>query len=356
MQSWQYLRLNIDNYLLKDGAEPMSGPLDMSFNKITNIATGNQNGDAVNKLQMDNSLNLKVNKSGDIMSGSLDMSFNKITNIGDGTSPNDAVNKSQVDASFNLKVNKSGDVMTGNLTLNDLGVNGGATIANRTTSGHLRIRGTTANISTDGGWIDWNYNNYPGTLTGATSIINQLGSGSGGIVFGKSTNQNVRTVQMLIKEDGNIGIGTTTPTEKLDVSGNCFIEGNLSSSVAFVGANTNKQVNITNNNHGIWLNPRFSSGSWIPPLVDQDDKGLIFSNGTKDTGNLVIGPWSDSSKGIKIIGSTGNVGIGTNTPSYKLHVNGDVNITGRLLINGNSGTSGQVLVSNGSSAPSWQNV
>ena len=53
MQSWQYLRLNINDYLLKDGQEPMSGPLDMSLNKISNLGNATENGDAVNKSVMD---------------------------------------------------------------------------------------------------------------------------------------------------------------------------------------------------------------------------------------------------------------------------------------------------------------
>lgn len=52
---------------------------------------------------------------------------------------------------------------------------------------------------------------------------------------------------------------------------------------------------------------------------------------------------------------TQNVGVGTTTPSEKLDVAGNVNITGAVKINGSPGTAGQVLVSNGATAPSWQN-
>ena len=42
-----------------------------------------------------------------------------------------------------------------------------------------------------------------------------------------------------------------------------------------------------------------------------------------------------------------NVGIGTNNPTEKLDVNGNINLSGNLLINGSSGLSGQVLAMDG---------
>lgn len=87
----------------------------------------------------------------------------------------------------------------------------------------------------------------------------------------------------------------------------------------------NKVLNLQKNNNGLWINSYFSPGSWNP-MVGDGDKGIIFSNGTtpasKDTGNLVIGPWSDSQKGIKIVGSSGNIGINTSSPTATLDVNG----------------------------------
>lgn len=55
-----------------------------------------------------------------------------------------------------------------------------------------------------------------------------------------------------------------------------------------------------------------------------------------------------------------NTGIGTPTPLKKLHVNGDLQVTGELNVGGtgnkegNPGDSGQILMSNGKGkAPSW---
>ncbi|KAF5042881.1 hypothetical protein DSECCO2_508060 [anaerobic digester metagenome] len=52
-----------------------------------------------------------------------------------------------------------------------------------------------------------------------------------------------------------------------------------------------------------------------------------------------------------------NVGIGTNTPTQKLDVPGNVKFSGALMPNNNPGTTGQVLVSQGANtAPVWQSI
>lgn len=53
------------------------------------------------------------------------------------------------------------------------------------------------------------------------------------------------------------------------------------------------------------------------------------------------------------ISTTGNVGIFTITPAYKLDVGGDINLTGALRIGTFEGTAGQVLTSAGGGANTW---
>lgn len=73
-------------------------------------------------------------------------------------------------------------------------------------------------------------------------------------------------------------------------------------------------------------------------MVGDGDKGIIFSNGTtlssKETGNLLIGPWSDYQKGIKIVGSTGNIGINNENPNATLDVSGSINSSNGFYSNG----------------------
>jgi len=51
--------------------------------------------------------------------------------------------------------------------------------------------------------------------------------------------------------------------------------------------------------------------------------------------------------------NAGNVGIGLTTPTAKLHVQGNVNILGRIRIQGGSPAAGRVLTSDAVGTGSW---
>ena len=56
--------------------------------------------------------------AGDTMTGTLNMSNNKITNVADPTAIQNVTTKSYVDANTSIKVNKAGHTMTGSLNMN----------------------------------------------------------------------------------------------------------------------------------------------------------------------------------------------------------------------------------------------
>jgi hypothetical protein len=57
-----------------------------------------------------------------------------------------------------------------------------------------------------------------------------------------------------------------------------------------------------------------------------------------------------------IIKNDGKVGIGTNSPTEKLDVAGNIKFNGALMPNNNAGSSGQVLTSSGTGVPTWTTI
>jgi hypothetical protein len=88
---------------------------------------------------------------------------------------------------------------------------------------------------------------------------------------------------------GNVGIGTVSPSNKLDVIGNVLVQGT-------------QGFNATNETATIYIG---DSASYIQAVYDG---GLDF--------------YQNSVQRVRIQGSTGNVGIGTTSPSTKLHLSG----------------------------------
>src|SRR5262249_9381489 len=109
----------------------------------------------------------------------------------------------------------------------------------------------------------------------------------------------------IVKSDGSVGIGTTTPGQKLTVVGTIestsggfkFPDGTTMTS-----AGTGAATSLTNNADAIVTGDSDANGTG----------NVIFQTGTNDRMTILNG---------------GNVGIGTSTPGQKLDVNGNVNAT-----------------------------
>ncbi len=170
----------------------------------------------------------------------------------------------------------------------------------------------------------------------------------------------------------NIGIGTTTPTERLHVIQTADANKNviygfanqLSSSVDY------RNSGVTGFGQG---NGVAGGGGWgygygvkgIGSLGSYGAVGVYAGLGTSTIVNTNLGYnyyalYADvvtpAVNSYAAVFSNGNVGIGNLVPAYKLDLTGDINISAGLLrINGLPGTSGQVLSSNGAAAPSWKN-
>jgi hypothetical protein len=125
--------------------------------------------------------------------------------------------------------------------------------------------------------------------------------------FGTNSLERVR-----ISADGNVGIGTTTPTEKLEVNGNLKISsigtGNSASSYDLLFYGTTSTGTQTD-----------QAAIYSTPWSTNSNAGnLIFE--TSNTSNALA-------ERMRIDGA-GNVGIGTAAPNYKLDIAGNVNVAG----------------------------
>lgn len=70
--------------------------------------------------------------------------------------------------------------------------------------------------------------------------------------------------KMIITASGNVGIGTTSPSEKMDINGNTYVNGNISAN----GFITSKKLTVTQSG---WSDYVFDSSYTLRPLNDVAD-------------------------------------------------------------------------------------
>jgi hypothetical protein len=208
-------------------------------------------------------------------------------------------------------------LMTGSLTVNKVAINAGNLTLSNFPTLDLIISGGIG--FTSGG--------------GASALVDRDGSGnitfygsSGDIKF---TDVAMTSNYLTIKNAGNVGIGTTSPTTLLHVNGTGRIsstlrlEGNMT-----VGSDTT-QWSLTGaaNGGAIWQKSNSVSGG-------SDDRYLRLGNVDNNGSPTYV---------MAIHGN--NVGIGTTAPSYPLHVNGNAYISNTLYGGVYEGTVGQICAS-----------
>ena len=119
---------------------------------------------------------------------------------------------------------------------------------------------------------------------------------------------------------GNVGIGTVSPTHKLDINGTDFVL-NLNSTGA-QGAYMGISANGTNKGY-LGANPYILTGG-------------LAGIGLRSAGAMQFGTNNDNIR--MTIDTNGNVGINQPNPTEKLHVNGNAYVTGQVTATTFSGS------------------
>jgi hypothetical protein len=148
----------------------------------------------------------------------------------------------------------------------------------------------------------------------AGSVLNARGAGSGTMIF-----QTEGSERMRITSTGNVGIGTTSPTTILDIG------TQANQSIGIKTANSNYAFYGGFNDFAlIGVNRNPSTGVSVDTSKASASIALNGVNGDSsirfETSNVNNSVPSERMR----ITSAGNVGIGTTSPSYTLHVNGSV--------------------------------
>ena len=134
---------------------------------------------------------------------------------------------------------------------------------------------------------------------------------SGNLRINDSTNGELIRIQ----PGGNVGIGTTSPTEKLTINGNIEFESNTQSIKFAAGNSATNSIEV-------------NSGSG--PRASIDFLG-VGSNQVTDIVFKTSETSSTSAERMRIKTSSGNIGIGTTSPAVDLDVNGEIRASTGIL-------------------------
>ena len=162
-------------------------------------------------------------------------------------------------------------------------------------------------------------------VTGSNTIIgNQTITGSLRVSSSNATQFLVGNQSLFVNSSGNVGIGTITPNDSLEIS------SSLTASLKITGTGGSL---ITIARQG------FPSQTGVIRYPGNYQIGTVGSDALQFLTNNVIR--------MQITDSTGNVGIGTTSPTVRLDVSGSARITNGLSVTSSLAVNGTSTLSNG---------
>ena len=207
---------------------------------------------------------------------------------------------------------------------------------------YIRIESTRTGGSTeDLGGILFEGNDSTASANGIRASILATYEGTAGatiLSFSTASNSGSNTERMRITSTGNVGIGTSSPSAKLHIS-----ESN--------GAPTQAQLLISNtattdSDADAYI--EFQHGAAGKAVKIVADRAANYSGGANNDCDLVFHTAADDVYSEKFrVTSSGNVGIGTSSPTTLLHLNNDThgaNTAITLTAENDAGTEKNVIL------------
>ena len=135
-----------------------------------------------------------------------------------------------------------------------------------------------------------------------TTITDNVGIGFTAPLGWLQVGTNPSAPILIIEKGGNIGIGKTTPTQKLDIIGNMLVSGTIAGNI------------LTGTNVTSGADPGHTHGAGS---ITEADPLAILATGTRG----LSGNWYNANYNI---GTLGNIGIGNTNPTTRLLVTGNI--------------------------------
>ena len=249
----------------------------------------------------------------------------------------------------NLVVNSGFNASNANVSLYGLSVSTnittGAVFAGAITAGGLTVKGTNASASIIGNGESDNVTLFLGTpylgdvSNGLKTALIAQGKTNwsrarlhfcldDAISASTAPNAALAHSRMMIESNGYVGIGTTIPSASLDVNGSAVIRG---TTTIVPISHTPLDISYTNASGAFPYGNNTTSGTILLKSYD----GGVFGGSWRPMtlhGNVINLSSGLSNFNTRLhIDNNGNIGIGTTSPSYSLHVAGDVYASGDVI-------------------------